>query len=275
MKIFISLLAIISCSFAKLIGGVSIVVNNEPITLYEIEQFSKKYSVSKNEAINRLIEKKIEESQLKKLGIYVQDYEITQKMEDLARSNGISLRDFEKLIIEDGKDIDSVKEQIKNSLKKEKLYKSIVSKKIKQPDEEELKNYYNRHKELFYVPKEIDLIEYTSTSRRALETLVKSPLSKIDGIKTTPKVVPTSSMHPNLLFVLKNIKEGSFSPIMSANNEYALLFIKKKIDKKLLPFESAKQDVFARVMNEKEKAIMAEYFSKLKATANIEVVRKP
>ncbi len=275
MKIVISLLVIISCSFAKLVGGVSIVVNNEPITLYEIDQTTKKYQISKNEAVDILIQQKIEDSQMRKLGIYVQEYEISKKMQELAAANGVSLDEFERILQSEGKDLDEIRQEIKNQLKKEKLYQSIISKKIKRADEDELRSYYNLHTDEFKMSKEVEVIEYVSKSRLALERLIKFPLSKIEGIKATPKTIKIDSMHPNIIFVLKNVKEGDFTPIMGVAEGYVVLFIKKKIGEQILPYESAKQEVFAKVMSEKEQNILSEYFGKLRATANIEVIRKP
>ena len=56
-KLFLSLLVGSSISFASMINGVALTVNDEPITTYDIEKTMEVNKVGKNEAVGYLIDK--------------------------------------------------------------------------------------------------------------------------------------------------------------------------------------------------------------------------
>ena len=57
---------------AATIEGVAIVINKEPITLYDVYKYSKRFNIEKKEALDILVRQKLEESEIKKLDISVQ-----------------------------------------------------------------------------------------------------------------------------------------------------------------------------------------------------------
>ena len=65
-----STLALFSSSAsAAVVDGISIIINKEPITLYDIHKYSSRFNLSKKEALDVLVRQKLEESEIKKLGI--------------------------------------------------------------------------------------------------------------------------------------------------------------------------------------------------------------
>ena len=59
IKYFLVLTMILSPVFARTIGAVAMTVNGEPITLYDINALSQKAHISKEDAVNALIQEKI------------------------------------------------------------------------------------------------------------------------------------------------------------------------------------------------------------------------
>ena len=57
IKILTVLALMFSFSFARMIGGVAMTVDNEPITLAEIKTFQKQNHISKEDAVNALVQK--------------------------------------------------------------------------------------------------------------------------------------------------------------------------------------------------------------------------
>lgn len=275
VKIFSILLMLTTSIYAAMVDGVSLIVNNEPVTLFEIHEFSKRFNVSTDEAVDILIQKKIEDSEIKANQIMVNDYEVSQEMERIAQNNNLSLAEFENLIREKGLSPLNYKEDLKEKLKKDKLYKKIASQKIRRATDDELERYYNVHLNEFSIPERVEVTEYSSNSRDALARLHKNPMLKLASIQSSEKVMPTSGMHPKLVFILNETKENAFSPILNAGDQYVTLFVKRKLNVRSLPFEQVKQSVFAKVMAEKEKAVIIEHFEKIKAEADINVIRRP
>ena len=264
-----------SFTYAKLIDGVALTINDEPITLFEIDSFSKKYKMSTQDAVDVLLQKKIEESEINKHRIFVNDFEIKNAMQQIAKRDNLSLDDFQDTLKQQGIDLSEYKEKLRDKIKRDKLYKKIASEKLRRAEEIELERYYRVHIDEFSIPEKIEVIEYLANSRETLLNFIKNPMQKPANIATNQKTLHTRQMHPKLLYVLNQTKESSFSPILNADDRFVTLYIKRRLNVTPVPYEMAKQSVFAKVMAEKEKALIVEYFEKIKAEADIKVIRKP
>ena len=73
---FVTLGAMLSLSSANaaLVDGVSIIINKEPITLYDIHKYATRFNLSKKEALDILVRQKLEDSEIKKLAISVDNF---------------------------------------------------------------------------------------------------------------------------------------------------------------------------------------------------------
>ncbi|MBR2222113.1 MAG: SurA N-terminal domain-containing protein, partial [Campylobacter sp.] len=110
------------CADARYVGGLVATVDNEPITTYELNNIMKKMNINKEEALNLLIRDKLELAQIKKLNITVSEFEIDQKIAQLASSNNMSVNSFKELLKSRGTSEAKLREDMQISIKKEKLY---------------------------------------------------------------------------------------------------------------------------------------------------------
>ena len=69
-------------------------------------------------------------------------------------------------------------------------------------------------------------------------------------------------------------REKSLTPIMQIASRYTAYFLIKKNGQKVVPFESAKNEIFAKAMKGREGQALREYFEKQKAEASIKVIRR-
>lgn len=260
---------------AKMIDGISLVINNEPITIYEIHKYSKAFNISTSKAIDILIQKKVEDREIKLSDIKVDSYDVEEEMKKIAKRNRLSLDEFKEALEDKGIDIDEYKEDLKDKIKKEKLYKKIASAKIRKATEDDLKRYYKNNINEFSIPSKIEIAEYSSADKNELLKVMQQPMYNSDQITITNKEISAKELHPKLLYILSQTKEGQFTPILKAGDSFVTLYIKKKKDVQALPFEQVKDAVFAKVMKERERDVIREYFEKIKAEAKIIVLRKP
>jgi parvulin-like peptidyl-prolyl isomerase len=274
-KYLISLTLSMTTAFAGLVGGISMTVDSEPITLYEIQSYTMQNKVSVEEAVNRLIQKKIEEIEIRKLGIVASPYEVDKKMQEIAKQNGMTEDQFKKALVSEGHSEKKIRQDIEDKFKRDQLYKKIVGSSIKKPDEEELKSYYDLHQNEFNMPTGVELIEYISPSREALEVQQKQPMMKMPNIEVTQKEVKLKSINPQLAQLLVQTPDGSFTPVLNLGKVSGMFFIQKKVGQQNVSFDMAKQQIFAMVMKSKEQASLIEYFEKKKSEANIKVIRRP
>jgi parvulin-like peptidyl-prolyl isomerase len=261
---------------AKTIGAIAMTVNGNPITLYEIKAFSKNAHIPKEDAVNALIQEKIEQEEMQKQGIYVTPDEINQRLSFIAKQNKMTPKQFQAALKKEGKTIESLKKDIEKQLKKEKLYQRILGNKLKKPTEEEMKAYYKKHKKEFTIPGKIKIQEYLSNDPRALQAIKMQPMLMLQNVKITPRTIDPQKTNPQLLQLILQTPVKEFTPIVNlGKNQAAMFFVQSKGKSVTAPYEQVKQNIFMRMMKDQEQANLIAYFEKKKSEANIKVLRKP
>lgn len=160
-RLLITLLALCALvSRAELIDRVAAVVNNDIITLSEVEtRIAPDTQRLRNEAdatkraeartvlvtrgLELLIGEKLMESQVRELNIEVADSEIEMGMDDVKKQNNISSEQFEGLLAQEGYTLASYKAFMRKHLARLKLVNLKVRSKVKISDED-LKAEYAR-----------------------------------------------------------------------------------------------------------------------------------
>jgi len=155
-----------SAAFAGLVDAVSIVVNDRPVTLYEIYKTQKSLGIPKTKAVELLIKKRIKEEELQRLGIDVDDFDVVNEIEKIARQNGIDTLKMRTILAKQGVEWEEYKKRVKEKLLQDRLYRRILSTKIQNPSDETLREYYKLHLNSFSVPQKIEVIEYSSGDKR-------------------------------------------------------------------------------------------------------------
>ena len=130
MKIKLKVLTFVTLSATLLfspasagtVDGVSVIINKEPITLYDVFKYSQRFNISKKESLDILVRQKLEDSEIKKLGITVDNFEIDQYIENLAISNNMNQYDFLNMIRSKNIEISEYKEDLKKKLQSEQKF---------------------------------------------------------------------------------------------------------------------------------------------------------
>jgi hypothetical protein len=273
MKLFLIIVLNSILVFGGLIGGISATVNDEPITLYEVDEFMLKSALSKQEALKRLIDKKLYDIQLKKKGIAVDYFDIDNYLEKLAKRNGMDIVTFKSVVKQQYKDYDKFIEDIKKRLKHEKFVSAIIRGNIKFAKNDDLKIYYETHKDSYKIAQEIEVVQYSSKNKALLLSLIKNPLMLNSGIEKNEIVLKQDNINQKLKYIINQTKESNFTPIITANNLYIVFYIKSKKNIKQIPFKDVKNQILNIVMKQREDKYLKEYFDKLKLTAEIKIIR--
>lgn len=275
IKILTVLALTMTVSFSKMIGGISMTVDNEPITLSEIRTFQQQNKISKEDAVNALVQKKLEEQEIRKLGIFVNPLAVDKETELFAKKNGVDVSGLKAELTKQGTTLEKFKEDLADKLKRDKLYRKILGSRLKKADETELKAYYDTHKKEFKIPGNISLIEYTSDDGRALQMIQMNPMMNQTNVKMSEKTVEAAKTNPKLFALLLQTPETTFTQIINTGKGFVMFFVKEKSRDTVVGFNQAKQNIFARVMKEKEQALLIEFFEKKKSEATVKVIRKP
>ena len=283
MQIKLKLLTLVTLGTALLfapanagtIDGISVIINKEPITLFDVYKYSGRFNISKKEALDILVRQKLEDSEIKKLNISIDAFEVDQYIENLAISNNMNQYDFFNMIQSKNIDIAEYKEDVRTKLKREKLYKKIVNNKMQQLNEGELLAYYNENGNEFSQAKSFDVTVYTGQDQQNLANIKENPMSVASNVELKDTTLDATKIDPKLAMMLNKTAIGKFSTVVKSDPNYVMFFVKNKNDVKSISFDEAKNYIYSKLGEGKEQKAIEEYFEKLKSSANIQVVRAP
>jgi len=278
MRRFVLLISLLFGSvtaFGGLVNAVSIVVDGEPITLYEIYKTTKETRLPKEKAVEYLIKERLKDKELKRLAIVVDDFDVNQEIERIANQNGINSLELRTILANKGIDWDKYKQNIRKKLKEQQLYQRILSTKIEQPSQERLKEYYQIHKDEFFIPEAINLIQYFAPNKQALEQIMQNPLANVAGVTQQMQTIPSKKLDQQLLFMLTKTPKGEFTQIIPTAKGFTTFFVQGFVNQSLIPFDDIKEHIYAKWMEEKQKEAIESHFEKMRAIANIKVLRVP
>lgn len=142
----------------ELIDRIVAVVNEDIITLYELEAASKSLfqipeekardekalREAKRQVLDNLIEGKLVDQEAKKLGIVVTEREVDEAIGDIIKANNISKEELLKSLEKAGVSMEFYRSQIKDRIEKLRLTNIEVRVKVA-ITEEELKGYYQKN----------------------------------------------------------------------------------------------------------------------------------
>jgi len=267
-KILIASLVFISLN-AKIVDKIVAVVNNNPITSYDVKSIQNQLHINKNQALNILIDKTLINSEIEKRGISVDDYEIDDAMRKIAKRNNMSLFEFQNILTQKG-ELKEFEKKLKENLLKQKLFSEIVSSKLK-IDPKEIKNYYENHKNEFSVFQNIQVVKYASNNPEILKELSHNPYFNNTNLVVTTSTYSYNQLPLDKLYLFKNTKVGQFTPIINSGLNYVRYFISEKKGKVYLPFNQVQNIIAQKMITQKRNEILKEYFDKIKNRADIKI----
>lgn len=272
-KLFLSLLISTSMSFAAMVNGIALTVNEEPITLYDIEKTMSVNKVGKNEAVGYLIDKILYDQLVKENNISADVFDVNDYIEKLASANGMDLYSFKAIVKQKYPDYSVFENEAQNAVIRQKLVQKIVKGQLTVASEEDMQLHYEKNKKDFSTAKNFQVIQFTSKNKAALLENLRNPMAASQEVEKAPLNIEAEKLQGQIQFLLNETKENSFTPIFTANKQFVSLFIVKKEGSTSLPFESVKAKIFNEIMSTREKKYLKEYFEKQKLTADIKIVR--
>jgi peptidyl-prolyl cis-trans isomerase SurA len=170
----IFLILIPAMASGEIVDRIVAVVNDDIITLSElnnaIRPYEEKlstagYSQEKMEAmqfnlrqemLKNLVDRKITDQEVKKLGMTVSDQEVDNAIEQLKRSRMMTQEDLEKALKQEGLTYDAYREKIRQEILRPKLINFSVKSKVIITDQD-IKTYYDNHPEMYGGTKKVYL----------------------------------------------------------------------------------------------------------------------
>jgi len=146
---------------------------------------------------------------------------------------------------------------------------------LQQVGDNELRAYYNDNLNEFSQASAFDVTIYSSADQQPLQAIAQNPMSAVSGVQLKEATFEAAKTDPKLTLLLNKTAPGSFSTMVKSDQNFVLFFVKKKHNVQNIAFEDAKNYIYNKLAEGKEQKAIEEYFEKLKASANIQVLRAP
>lgn len=260
---------------ATLVNGISVIVNNEPITLYEIHKVSRQENVSLNEALNSLIQNRLKDIQIKRLAIKASSFEVSQEIEDIAKKNGMSSNDLLKVVESKGISEKAYRKDISDGIKNRKLFQRVFKHKIPIITNDDIKRYYEKNLSKFSQATSFNITVYSSKTETGLRRALQNPMAPTMGVNIENKDIDASSLDRKKLYFLNQTPVGKFTPVVRSQDGYVAYLVNNKSNATPLSLNEATPLIKEQLSQQNQKMAIDNYFDKLRANAHIEVVRKP
>jgi hypothetical protein len=271
-KLIIALVISANFIYAQLVDAIALVVNGEPITLYDIDKTMTEKGMTKEQAIGLLLDSTLYEQALEAESISVDFFEMEDYMDRLAASNGMTLAEF-KAAIRARQNMVEFEEEIKERIKREKLTRKVASRDIKRASKDDIRRYYENNIDKFNIAGRIEVIVYKSKSRGSIKDVTNNPIITPEDVQKETVVLRQNEIALNFKELINSTKVGDFTPIFMNDGYYTTLYIKQKMDVVTVSYDDAKNQIFNVIMKEREDKLLKEYFDKVRITADIKVLR--
>lgn len=254
---------------AKVIDAIAIIVEGEPITTAEIRAVQQQMQVSKKQATDLLIQDRLQKSAMK--DIVIPEEDIDSRIASIAAQNNLTVPKMQQILKEQGTPWSKYRSSVREAMKKEKFFQKNVVGSIPAPSDDELKLFYQNHKNEFTIPSRVSLIEYSAPTEKKMKEFLQTKNKK--GIQSRSVKKSTKELNPTLLGSILNTQNGSFTRPFNAGNKYISYKVLSKEGEESMPFEAARGAITAKWKQQQQSKALKDYFEKIKTNADIQVLR--
>jgi len=277
-KFFLTLL-LTSLLFAEenIIEGISITVDDEIITLYEIKEEQSISKLPMKKVVDQLIRLKLENIEAKKRHISVTNQDVLDDLKKMAESNNLTLAQlYDAMGSTRHLSESQIKKKTKEKLLKDKLFNAIAMSEMEEPTYDEVSEYYDLHLEDYTAPRSINATIYSSPSKQDLQRKLSNPMLYLPSVTTEKVELETAKINPRPADILVKTKEQTFSPILpKGKNAHMVFYVTKKNDINTPPLSLIRAQVENKIMENKREQILGEHFQRMRVNARIKVLRLP
>jgi peptidyl-prolyl cis-trans isomerase SurA len=320
LRFFLYLFPLIMVGFAwemsfsaEIRNRVVAIVNDELITLHELNirikemtgfepsdlkaMDEKRYSQTRREIVDLMIDEKIAREKIQELGISVTDKEVDAAIERIKKDNDLTHEDLIARLKEDGLTYEKYRANMKRDLERVELVNFEVKSKIILR-QEKIKEYYDNHTEKFTTIEKVRLAaivlmqedpsdkeETRSLERKAQEILAKLKAGGDFGELTRKfsqgpgageggdmGYFKGSELNPKLRRVVRDMSAGDISEPMIMPNGIQIIKVLEKHGGGTRPFEAVKDAIRRILYREELDRRYAAWLKELRETAYTKVI---
>lgn len=288
---------------AVVVDRIAAVVNNEVITLSEVDSQLPGPTVSqeerarlRRETLDRLIEATLVSQEAARANITVTDQEVDAEMAAVREREKLSEEEFIRALAQEGLTLTEYRSRLRDNIRRAKVVSRMVRGSLTIPDAR-LREYYEQHKDRFTPPATLRLrllllpldrdatdaeravvraeaqaLRLQAVSGEPFEALVKAhskgPAAEEGGDLGT---VRAGQLDPRFEAAVKGLKPGQVSPPVVLESGVALLQLVERSGGEPEPFEKVRDQIYRILYEEEFERALDGWIKELKTKAAIEV----
>lgn len=299
-----------------LVDRVVVIVNDDIITLVELNEamapFKKKieslgyppekersvlYDIRQN-IIEKLIDKKLTDQEIKKAGITVGDKEIDMSIERIKEANFYTDEDLRSALRNDGMTMDDYREKTRGQIERARLVNRQIKSKIVVTDED-VEAYYRKHyeqysgEEKYHLRNIIKTFSYPVDDQQKAE-IKKEMVSVVEKINAGASFAETARMYsdlgvaknggdlgffslkelsPVIRDAVKGLKPGAMTDIIETDLGYQVFLVEDIREMGGRSLEDATPEISSKLYNEIVEEKYRKWLNDLKSEAHIKIIK--
>lgn len=310
LAIVLSLIFFMSdTSMAKVFDRVVAKVNNEIITLSSVDErvelLRQKYRGDfqgrnekevLDEALNTIVEEKLQLQEGKKRGLEVDDSAVEAAVKDIENKNGLKEGQLAEMLISEGRSMESYKNHIRDQILVSKVVRFELGSRVS-VSERKIAKYYHENQKDFWDPGKARVRHILILTEKGLSAdkkkekylRAKEILSEVKRGKDFATAareysedisaseggdvgfVEKGKMVPEFEKAVYSLKEGEISDIVETEYGYHIIKAEEILAGGTLPLKDVKNQIQYILSNKKQKSAYEEWMDELRKAAFIEI----
>jgi len=258
------------------------------------EEQEKTLREAREAILSRMIDNILIEQEAAKLGITVQDEEVTGTIKNVISQKDLTMRDFENILEKEGLSLDAYKKEVKEQITRSRVIRRELRSAITVSDEE-IGEYYTKHRAeyegqtavrlrqiVLFFPENAtdDMKRKTKTDMEAILKRVKSG-EPFDKLASQYSQGPTARdggdigfvergvMNPEMEQIAFSMEPGQVSGIIESSTGLSIITLTEKRGGGLKGSESVRDEIKDRIMDMKMEKKYDEWIGDLRKKAHI------
>ncbi|WP_415396949.1 peptidylprolyl isomerase [Sulfurimonas sp. CS5] len=273
-KIFLTIMLVATLN-AEIVDGVAVVVKGNAITLYDIKKEMQTSKIDAESATNVLIRKALEKQEIDDRKISVSSAEVYDDIKKTAARNNLNVSEFyEAVRNSSGLTSEELKGKIKEKLLSQKLYAAIAYSGVTEPTDDEIRAYFETHKDSFAHPSGFKVVIYQSKNKQKLQEKIDNPMFYSPDISSNEQDLPYDRISPELATMLEKTPLSTFTAaVPDGKGAYMSFYIKEIRSAKETGLESVRNKIMSMIAAEEREQVLSDYFARLRHNADIKMIR--
>ena len=299
---------------AEVVDRIVAVVNDDIITLFELNRSFKPYEEKvrrlgystdkehkmlfkvREDILNRLIYQKLQDQEIERLKIKIDDREIDQTIERIKEENFYTDEDLRLTLSNEGITMEEYRERIKEQILRTKLINLNVRSKIV-ITKEDITSYYKNHPDKYGEKKKYHLqniiikvpLFADEMEKDKIKARMDEILAELNAGKAFENMAKTYSpfgagggdlglfgldeLSPQLQNTIKEMNAGEFTPVLDTDQGFQIFFVKEIVKTSGKPLEEVSPEIEKILFNEVVEKKFQSWLEELRSQSAIKIIK--